>query len=266
MGEAKRRKDSPGRRNPNLRSWAVGQIVVVANDVPCFSWQGTRQDAAGVGDRYFATMAAHGFEAVSFAKRAAGYLMAYGMPEVGGADRRPANHGHRWDQINTDIYRDAILWLALREAVPSTGKNLGEVFIGKALTVMFTGDKQRILDDTVRELSGQPFSGEEFQMMVTVADHHLPLDPKKAVPIPEKDLWAPASFGRSAGPANGKIIYAPRVPVDADEAKAMLAMITVTADLSGEYPAGTDPASLIRTYAGYTDDELRGGRPAVQIR
>jgi len=43
------------------------------------------------------------------------------------------------------------------------------------------------------------------------------------------------------------------------EAQAMLRMSTITVD-------ATDPNCRQRVYAGYTLDELRGGKPAVIVR
>src|SRR5262249_1529779 len=52
--------------------------------------------------------------------------------------------------------------------------------------------------------------------------------------------------------------YVPRIPIDAAEAKAMLAMTIITTD-------ATNPSAGVKTYAGYTDKELSGGRPYVRI-
>jgi hypothetical protein len=229
-----------------------------------FSWQGTRQDMADIMASFKATAAAHGWSPESYAKRAAAYLMLYGMPAVGDADRRPSNHGHRWDDINVAAYRMAILWLALRETVPDTGYPLINMVVGKAVVVAFSGDRQGLLDDTVREISGQPFSGDEFEMLVGVRDHDVRLDPDEAVAMPERELLTMA--GKQV-PANhpDDMIYVPRIPVDAAEADAMLKMMTVFMDATRAAP-GIDPKSLIRTYAGYTEEELRRDQPIVRIR
>jgi len=261
MGEAKRRK-SAGTRSFTGRSWAVGRIEVIANDVPCFTWQGTRQDMTDVMASYEATAAANGTSPEIYAKRAAGYLMVYGMPVAGMPDLRPSNHGTRWDDINVAAHRMAVLWLALRETVPDTGYTLANMVVGKAVTVLFTGDRQGILDDTVRDISGQPLSGDEFQMLVGVSDHNLRLDPDEAVPMSERELFAMVG---AEPPADAGTVYVPRVPVDAAEAGAMLDMMTVFMDATRAAP-GIDPNSLLRTYAGYTDEELRRGGTAVIVR
>jgi hypothetical protein len=97
MGEAKRRAaNSPGHKHPGSRSWAIGTIDVIANGVPYFSWRGTRHEAAALQKRYLDIVDTLGLRARSYALRAAGYLMAYGMPKKGDVDRRPSNHGGRW--------------------------------------------------------------------------------------------------------------------------------------------------------------------------
>jgi hypothetical protein len=129
--------------------------------------------------------------------------------------------------------------------------------------VMFEGDRDGIMEDTRREMAALPMSGEEFRFMAGIADPNLLLDPKEAVPMPERELLLQAG---ATLPADFKprTIYVPRVPIDAAEAAAMLGMVTLIGDAT--LPPGTDPASLIRTYAGYTDDELLRGRPAVRVR
>jgi hypothetical protein len=57
------------------------------------------------------------------------------------------------------------------------------------------------------------------------------------------------------------LVYVPRIPTDTNEAAAMLKMTTLLADLTDP----TDPEGSIRTYAGYTDDELRRGKPVVMV-
>jgi hypothetical protein len=95
-------------------------------------------------------------------------------------------------------------------------------------------------------------------MMVAV-QHNYRLDPRSAVSIPLADMLALAG-----GPiavdhrfAND-LIYVPRIPTDATEADAMLRMMTVSAD-------ATNPSAGVKTYAGYTDEELSGGRPYVRV-
>jgi hypothetical protein len=55
------------------------------------------------------------------------------------------------------------------------------------------------------------------------------------------------------------LVYVPRIPIDATEADAMLRMITVTSDV-------TNPSAGVRIYAGYTDEELSGGKSHVLAR
>jgi hypothetical protein len=56
----------------------------------------------------------------------------------------------------------------------------------------------------------------------------------------------------------------PRIPRDAAEADAMLQILRVMADTTAP---GTETAEdAIRSYAGYTNDELLCGRPAVIVR
>jgi len=56
------------------------------------------------------------------------------------------------------------------------------------------------------------------------------------------------------------VIYVPRIPHNAAEAAAMASMMTIFCDMTGP-PDQAQP----RTYAGYTDDELRRNRPAVIV-
>jgi len=270
-------KDAEAREAKTMasRSWAMGSIKVGANDVDCFEWSGTKQEAVALEQAYLdATNALLPISAHSYAKRAAGYLMAYGMPKAGDAELRPSNHGNRWNQTDIDLYKSAILWLALREHIPATGQKLEDVFVRKELVVAFTGDKESILADTARELGGEslagrkdaghvdpssPLSEDQFQMMVAVLDDDYRLDPYAAVSIPFNDLAAlagkpPLSDSRIAN----DLIYVPRIPIDATEADAMLRMIVVTTD-------ATDPSAGVKTYAGYTDKELSGGRPYVRV-
>jgi hypothetical protein len=256
MGEAKRKA-----QHQTKRTWATGKLRMEANDVHCFDWIGTRQDAVDLQRRYLDVVNSMGIDAKSYAARAAGYLMAFGMPTVGEPDRRPSNFGNPWDRANIELYRAAVLWSALREHVPDTGQRLEDVFVGKSLLVVFIGDKKEILDDTVRELKGQPFSDGHFTMTAAVIENYK-LDPDKAVCMQMRDLLALA--GRTCPDGlRDDLIYVPRIPLDATEAKAMLQMMTVGLDLTKPV---ANPEDAIRHYAGYTDDELRRDRPAVIVR
>jgi hypothetical protein len=161
--ERRLEKDAEEREGKHVtvnRTWAMGSIEVVANDAECFGWIGTKQEAVHLQKQYLdAINALVPISAHSYAKRAAGYLMAYGMPKAGDVDLRPSNRGNRWNQIDIDFYKSEILWLALREHVPSTGQKLEDIFVGKALVVMFNGDKEQILADTGRELGGESLEG-----------------------------------------------------------------------------------------------------------
>ncbi len=261
MGEAKRKKAERARLALS-RSWAAGSITIVANDVECFNWSGTRQDAVDLEKRFLAATGALGVPSHSYAVRAAGYLMAYGMPRPGDIDQRPSTYGATWQHNEIEAYKAAVLWLALREHVPDTGQKVEDVFVGKALEVIFTGDKDSLIEESRRELRGEPFSEEEFTMMVGVRSYDYRLDPEQAVGILGADLFA--MTGTPLPPdTDSKIgrdtIYVPRIPVDAAEADAMLKMITIFVDAA----TPTDPP---RTYAGYTDQELSRGRPGLRIR
>jgi hypothetical protein len=256
MGEAKRKA-----QHQAGRTWATGKLRIEANDVHCFDWNGTKQDAVDLQRRYLDVVNSMGIDAKSYAARAAGYLMAFGMPTVGEPDRRPSNFGKPWDRADIELYRAAVRWSALREHVPNTGQRLEDVFVGKSLLVVFIGEKKAILDDTVRELKGEPFSDGHFTMTAAVIDDYK-LDPDKAVCMQMRDLLALAGRQCPDGQRDD-LIYVPRIPRDAMEAKAMLQMLTITADATKPV---ANPADAMRTYAGYTDDELRRGRPAVMVR
>jgi hypothetical protein len=260
MGESKRRKAAGdyAAKDPAARTWATGKLRIEANDNHCFDWEGTRQDAIDSQRFYLDVVNTLGISAESYAKRAAGYLMAFGMPQVNDPDQRPSNFGGRWEAIDISLHRAAVLWLELLEHVPNTGKKLEDVFVGKSLTVFFIGDKDGLIDDTVRELKGQPLSGEEFQMAVAVLEDHK-LDPDDAVSISMADISA--IMGRQWLPEDlpEEPIYVPRIPRDAKEADAMMQTLTVLTDT-------TRPGRGIREYAGYTNAELLRGQPGVRVR
>jgi hypothetical protein len=95
-------------------------------------------------------------------------------------------------------------------------------------------------------------------MTVGVLDNDHKLDPAAAIGIDEADLAALA--GKPALPPGERdeLIYVPRIPHDRTEAEAMLGMIIITTDLTVNPPT-------LRAYAGYTQDELRRGKPAVIV-
>ena len=113
-----------------------------------------------------------GFSRRSYAKRAAGYLMAYGMPKAGDYDHRPANLGKPWREEDVALTRCSVLWLALTQPIPDTGSKLSDIFAGKELDVIFRGDPKDLIEETEREQFGQPFSGEQFTMMVAVVNEN----------------------------------------------------------------------------------------------
>jgi hypothetical protein len=83
--ERRLQKDAEEREGKAMtaRTWAMGAIKVVANDVDCFEWSGTKQEAVALQQAYFdATNALLPISEIrerpsahSYAKRAAGYLM-----------------------------------------------------------------------------------------------------------------------------------------------------------------------------------------------
>jgi hypothetical protein len=217
--EERLRKDA---ESSEARTWATGLIEVVANEFACFTWIGTRQEAVNLQKQYLDMVnALVPISAHSYAKRAAGYLMAYGMPKAGDVDLRPSNHGNRWEQIDIDLYKCAILWLTLREHIPNTEQKLEDVFVGKALLVKFTGDKEQILADTARELGGKSLEGvkdvghvvpgsvlpdNQFQMLVGVLDPSYRLNPRLAVSMRHTDLFALARAGLCRPTAASRMI------------------------------------------------------------
>jgi hypothetical protein len=259
MGEAKRRRRPA--IEPSIRTWAKGALIIEAGGKRGFEWNGTRQDAVNLQKRYLDIVNQMPISAQSYAERVAGYLMVYGMPQVGDPDLRPSNFGAPWSADEIELNKIAILWSALHEHVPNTGLKLEDVFVGKQMLVRFEGDATAILQDTARELNGQPLSGKaRGSMMAAVLDEDYKLDPSDAISMRGADLWA--MLGRESAPEklSDELFYLPRIPLDADEAKAMMQMLTVCADLTNE------EKRIVGTYAGYTDDELRRGRPAVFVR
>jgi hypothetical protein len=166
MGEAKRK--ARARAALSSRSWAKGALVVVANDTRCHDWNGTRQDIE-LQQRYLSCVNALGINAQSYARRAAGYRMAFGPPIAGQPRLTPSGFGEPWETADVELSRLAVLWLGLREHVPNTGQKVEDIFVGKVLEIRFVGDRAQVLAETEREQNGQPFSGGEFQMMVGVA-------------------------------------------------------------------------------------------------
>lgn len=98
MGEAKRR-----RQTVQQRTWAKGSLRIEAGDKRGFEWSGTRQDAVDLQSRYLAILSGTPISAKSYADRAAGYLVAFGAPQVGDPDRRPSNFGGRWEADDVEL-------------------------------------------------------------------------------------------------------------------------------------------------------------------
>jgi len=266
MGKAKRKASARARAGTG-RSWATGSITIYANAVECFSWTGTKQDAIALQKRFIETANTLGVECHSYACRAAGYLMINGMPRIGDEDRRPSRLGQRWGN-EVEVYKAAILWLVMREHVPDSGQKVEDVFVGKSLVAIFDGDKEEILDATMRELRGEPFDlSKQFQMKVGVVSHQHRLDPRNAVSTTNGELFALAGDALPPDEAEfaSKPIYVPRIPISADEAKAMLTMTMVLVDAT-DPNAATDLESAVRSYAGYTDEELSGGNPSLRVQ
>jgi hypothetical protein len=265
MGEAKRKA-----KRAAARSWAMGSIEIEANDQHCFMWMGTKDDAIKLQKDYLRAVETWTMvSAESYAKRVAGYLIVFGMPKVGDPDQRPSNAGMVWDKAEIAKLKAAILWMALREHIPDKpGQRLEDVVAGKALLVMLRGDARQILAETVRELNGQSFSNEDeaFTMTVGVLDD-CRLDPTAAVTMDYRDLVAMA--GRPPLETDSKLyddpVRVPRIQLDAAEADAMLQMSTVFLDAT-DPAAMANPEAAICTYCGYTDDELRRGKPAVIVK
>jgi hypothetical protein len=265
MGEAKRKAAARARASAS-RSWMTGKIEIYANDMECFTWSGTRDEAIAVQKRYLDGMNKLGVNCHSYAVRTAGYLMAFGMPKVGDQYRGPTGFGQPLDSGDIELYKAAILWLVMREHIPNKGLKTEDVFVGKVLMVTFNGDKKAVLESTMRELRGEPFDEkEQFQMMVAVLDADHRLDPKDAIGTTNGELFALAGdpLPPDAAAFAREPIYVPRVPVNAAEAEAiaMLQLVTVFTDTTA-----TDLENAVRTYAGYTDAELSGGKPHVIVK
>ena len=132
-----------GRRS--IRQGANGQearLKIVPNDVECFSWRGTRQDAIDLQRGYLDVVNSMGINARSNAARAADYLMVIGLPKsvnrVSALSARCAvgNRGRGAAPRRCP-------WLALHEHVPDTGEEVEDIFVGKELAVLFTGDRKK---------------------------------------------------------------------------------------------------------------------------
>jgi hypothetical protein len=271
----------------DIRSWAKGSIIVIANDAECFTWEAEIQRRyLDEASKLYATNPA------SSARRAAGYLMAFGMPSDGADDMRPSCIGNKWTLDEVEVYKRAVLWLALHEHVPDTGLKVAALFVGKQLIAYFQGDRDEILAQTRAELAfGSDLNGtdnasitgaSEFQVMIGVHKEVFPLNPDKAIEIQWADLLAVS--GRSDPSDDPPFkkddpLWVPRLPVDATEAKAMLRMTQICIDATapvfidctlalasraGEFADALDLPGP-RTFCGYTRDELARGRTYVRV-
>jgi hypothetical protein len=278
-------------RNPS-RSWAKGSFTIFANDVECFSWAGTKQDAINIQKRLLETVGTLGIRGIPpdvYAVQAASYLIAYGVPAAGDIDRRPSGlSDQRWSADEALGFRYAILRAALREHVsdtPDAGdpqiRRVEDIFVGRRFEIRFKGSQEanRASMARAQQQQGEPSGNDDednsVRMRTTELDELYLLDPQDAVCIPYRDLLALAgrrieqidpavsptrdlSISETTIPETAipETVYVPRIPIDAAEADAMLRMTTLVAD-------ATDPAMPPRTYAGYTREELSGGESGV---
>lgn len=146
----------------------------------------------------------------------------------------------------------------------SLGSGSRTFIAGKSLLMMLRGDKRKVLAETVRELNGEPFCNESFTMTVgELGDFRL--DPDAAVTMPFRDLHVAAGYPplEIDSKLYHDVAYVPRFPVDAVEAKDMLQMTTIVMNAADF--TNTDPDAAFRTYVGYTNDELRRGKPALVV-
>jgi hypothetical protein len=219
--------------DPAPRSWAKGAFTVFANGVECFSWTGTKQDAIDVQKRCLEIVGALGIPPDRYAEQAASYLIAYGVPAAGDADRRPSGlSDQQWSADEALCFRYSILRAALREHTSAAGQRIEDVFVGRRFEIRFKGDQAehrasmarvqqqasmaRVLlqqqhhhqhSDDVEPSGGTESSSTKTPascgpVTIETAELEAPclLDPQDAVCIPYRDLLALA--GRQIDPAN----------------------------------------------------------------
>ena len=87
---------------------------IEANGLFCFEWVATKETADELQRAYCEAVRPTGYSPESYAKRAAGYLMAYCMPEAGDPDRRPSRLHETWQEDEAAIFHSAVLWRARR--------------------------------------------------------------------------------------------------------------------------------------------------------
>jgi hypothetical protein len=281
---------------PAPRSWAKGSFTIFANDVECFSWTGTKQDAINIQKRCLEICSTLDFRSIppdTYATQAASYLIAYGVPAAGDADRRPSGlldpQYQRWSADEALCFRYAILRAALREHAPDAGEGAAQrvedIFAGKRFEIRFEGDREahRASMARAQQSRGEGKAPDDedssIQMRTAELDEPYLLDPQDAVCIPYRDLLAlagrqiseaisatlPETMPETLPATLPEVIYVPRIPIDAAEAEAMLRMTTTVSDTVSA-GASTDPATdpavssspkaEARIYAGYTDEEL----------
>jgi hypothetical protein len=255
----------------------TGSIKVVANDVECFTWQGTYQDAVALQRRWLdESFQIYTNSTESSAKRAAGCLMAYGMPKPGDVDMRPSHASQRWTAEEIEIYKRAVLWLALHEHVPSEpGKKLEDVFVGKQVVVWFNGDRDELLAQTKAETeSGADLSdcnrpsitgADEFQMVVGV-EGSIRRDWPDAYTMSAKEFFALA--GKPVPPhMAGGVIYMPLWPETRDHVNQLLEVngVAVFVDATDSIDINDPVGSTLKVCVGFTNRELQQGRPAVIV-
>jgi hypothetical protein len=254
---------------PAPRSWAKGSFTVFADSgsggvVECFSWAGTKQDAIDVQKRCLEICGTLDFRSIppdTYAAQAASYLIAYGLPAAGDADRRPSGRSdQQWSAEEALCFRYAILRYALRQHASDAGQRIEDEFAGRRFEIRLKGDRAKNLEAMANAQHGgvEPSLGNVIK--ISELDAPCLLDPQDAVCIPYRDLLvlagrqidptsdpAPQMQGSESIPETSspetvpETVYVPRIPIDAAEAEAMLRMTATVA---------------AKTYAGYASEEL----------
>jgi hypothetical protein len=163
--------------------------------------------------------------------------MAYGTPGPGDVDMRPSHAGEKWSLAEVEVYKRAVLWLALREHVPNTRTKLEDVFVGRQILAWFKGNRDEILAQTRMETRTDADLDDcnqlsitgagEFTMMVGVDKDHFRLDPSKAIGIPLDELIKLAGKPLPTAPDPTGIleepVFAPRWPTVVSDAFDLMA-------------------------------------------
>ena len=230
------------------RTWAKGQLIVTANGVECFNWIGTQGDAVALQKSYLDQLnAAAPIPAKEYADQAVySMIMHGGPPQIGEKDLTA-------DDV--ELIRDAVLWLALREHIPDTGLKIEDALANLVLEARFTGDRDKI----GRAKRGEEVDFLEFELLVVPRDDYR-LNPSEAVSISGRELFAIVDLEQSVL-GDPPPFYVPRVPLDADEGREMMQMMTTCAVAN---PTGPEDAT--RFYLGYTTDELSRDGLGLRIR